>query len=135
MGRPGRISGLGAVVMLNSNQGWPLMDEIKRAIAQEYRWPDLPPEDASVAVDPQFLEACAGEYELRPGFDFTVQHRDGALSLQPTGQEALPLSPISEGKFTAAAVEANVTFVKNEQGAVEKLVLSQSGREMTAVRR
>jgi CubicO group peptidase (beta-lactamase class C family) len=37
--------GLGAVVMLNSNEGQPLLGEILRAIAREYGWPGyFPPE-------------------------------------------------------------------------------------------
>jgi CubicO group peptidase (beta-lactamase class C family) len=38
-----RFLGLGAVIMVNSNQGAPMILEIERAIAREYDWPDYLP--------------------------------------------------------------------------------------------
>ncbi|MBK8551857.1 MAG: hypothetical protein IPL53_12640 [Ignavibacteria bacterium] len=34
-----RNSGVGAVIMVNSNEGFEMMDEILYAIAFEYKWP------------------------------------------------------------------------------------------------
>src|SRR5262249_22335672 len=38
-------NGMGAVIMVNSNEGFPIQDEIERAIAREYEWPGYFPEE------------------------------------------------------------------------------------------
>ena len=127
--------GFGAVVMLNSNAGFPLLDEITRAIAAEYGWPNyLPAERPGVEVDPRILEAYAGVYELRPDFTLKVAFQDGVLSLQPTGQDPIPLLAESETKFFTKVLEAEVTFSKTDAGAMKELILRQEGRELPAKR-
>ena len=40
----------------------PLLDEIKRAIAKEYEWPDyFPKEKEAVKLSPEALDALVGE--------------------------------------------------------------------------
>ena len=51
---------------------------------------------------------------------------------QPSGQSKNELFPISETEFFLKVVDAQVTFVKNEQGQVTQLILHQNGRNMTA---
>jgi hypothetical protein len=51
---------------------------------------------------------------------------------QTTGQEKFELFPTSETEFYYKVVEAQVTFVKNEQGQVTQLILHQNGRNMPA---
>lgn len=127
--------GFGTVVMLNSNAGFPLLDEITRAIAAEYGWPDyLPAERPGVEVDRGVLEAYSGEYEMRPDFILKVTMQNGALSLQPTGQDPIPLLAESETKFFTKVLETEVTFHKTDDGGVKELILRQEGRELPAKR-
>jgi hypothetical protein len=56
MGRDAR--GKGAVVMINSYQGWPLWVEIFNAIGREYDWPA--PRDVSTAITGPTPEGYAG---------------------------------------------------------------------------
>ena len=51
---------------------------------------------------------------------------------QPTGQSKAELFPSSETDFFLKVVEARITFVKDEQGKVTELILSQNGRKMPA---
>jgi hypothetical protein len=128
--------GFGAVVMLNSNQGWPLMEEIVRAIAKEYGWPGyLPAERVPAEIDPRALDALSGTYELRPDYPVTITRQDNRLLLQWRDQEAIPLYPETEAKYFARVVEAEVTFLRDAEGAVEALTLRQSGKEVQARRR
>jgi CubicO group peptidase (beta-lactamase class C family) len=130
-----RTRGQGAVVMLNSNRGGALIGEIQRAIAREYGWPDFIRAEPPLAeLDSQTAAACVGEYELRPGFRFTVARTDSGLTLQPTGQAAVPLYPESDTKYFARVVEAEVTFVRADTGEVRELIFKQNGKEMPARR-
>ena len=51
---------------------------------------------------------------------------------QATGQPKFELFPTSETEFFLKAVEAQVTFVKSDQGQVTELILNQNGRKMPA---
>ncbi len=128
--------GFGAVVMLNSNQGHPLMGEILRAVAKEYAWPDyLPAERVPARIDPQVLEAYRGAYELQPDLLLTVTAQEDTLLLNLPGQEAIPLYPKSSTEFFARVVEAEITFACDTENRVETLTLRQSGRDLKARRR
>src|SRR5260370_850796 len=56
--------GPGLAVMTNSDGGEFLIQELLRAVAKEYSWPDLQPVEHTVAkIDPAVLRAYAGIYE------------------------------------------------------------------------
>ncbi len=127
--------GQGAVVMLNSNRGWPIIGEIQRAIAQEYGWPDyLPALPDPVAVAPETLAGYVGVYELKPNLRLTVTQSADGLHLQPSGQSAFPLYARSATEFFARVVTAEIAFRKSEAGEVTALTFKQNGREMAAKR-
>ena len=49
-----------------------------------------------------------------------------------TGQPKAELYPSSATEFFLKVVDAQVTFVKTEQGVVTQLILHQNGRNMPA---
>ena len=51
---------------------------------------------------------------------------------QVTGQPSAPIFPESESEFFYKIVDAQITFVRDEEEKVVELVLRQSGREITA---
>jgi CubicO group peptidase (beta-lactamase class C family) len=79
-------------------------------------------------VSAETLEACVGEYALTPAFSITVTRDGNALFIQATGQPKLPIFPESETEFFLKAVDAQITFVR-EQGRVTGLVLHQNGND------
>ncbi len=116
----------GAVVLSNSSSD---IDDIGLHLL-EPRFPlsPAPKERKESSVSADRLEACVGEYQLTPAFSITVTREGGALFLQATGQPKLPLYAESETEFFLKAVDAQITFVK-EQGRVTGLVLHQNGRD------
>lgn len=93
---------------------------------------NLTGEHKEAVVDPKLYEAYAGDYELGPNFIITITNENGKLMGQPTGQSKNQLYPKSETEFFLKVVDAQVTFVKNEQGQVTQLVLHQNGRTRPA---
>lgn len=73
--------GKGAVVMVNSNEGYPILDEILRAIAKEYEWPDALPKEKTEVVLPN-LHAYAGIYSTKGGMQIRVSVMGDHLTLQ-----------------------------------------------------
>ena len=125
--------GKGVVIMLNSNEGHPLLEEIMRAVAQEYDWPDVFPE-AEVVVDLPHSEQYAGDYVTEAGQEFRLSVQDGQVQLQIDHQPVVSLWPTSETEFFAKVVEAQVTFEKNDNGQIKTMTLSQGGKQFVAER-
>jgi CubicO group peptidase (beta-lactamase class C family) len=122
-------SGQGIAVMTNADGGRALIGEIKRAVAQEYGWPDFKPErKATVAIEPATLSTYVGSYQLaipeaqNPKVLLTVS--DGKLFLQsgPLGPEPLQLFAESETQFFAEQ-GFSITIHKSDAGVVSKLTL------------
>jgi CubicO group peptidase (beta-lactamase class C family) len=99
--------GKGAVVMVNSNQGWMLRGEITAAIGREYGWPAL--KDAPEIGDIELDAAYAGIYESVNGRIRVVQ--DGnRLLVEFAFQQAIPLYPAAAGEFFATALNLRLRF-------------------------
>ena len=95
---------------------------------------EIPVEHKLAKVDPGIYDSYVGEYELTPGFVLTVTREEGKLMTQATGQSKVEVFPESEMRFFLKAVEAQITFVKDESGRVTALILHQGGRDQTAKR-
>lgn len=78
----------GAVVLTNGDGGSELMNELVRAIAQEYGWNDMRPTvRTAVVVDTMRLREAAGRYRRVDGRgDYEFTWRDGALFGAPAGR-------------------------------------------------
>jgi len=92
----------------------------------------LTTERKEVKVDAKVYDSYAGEYQLGPAFTITITSEDGKLMAQATGQPKFELFPSSETDFFLKVVNAQFTFVKDEQGKVTQLILNQDGRKMPA---
>ncbi len=78
-----------------------------------------------------------GRYTLdpRPELALTFSREDEVLYAEVAGQGRRTLKPVGELSFAIAGVEAQITFRRNEQGAVDGLIFSQGGRDMPATRK
>lgn len=83
-----------------------------------------------VIIDEAILETYVGRYELAPSFILTVTRDGTQLKTQATGQPELLVFPKSENEFYLKVVDAQLTFNKNEDGAVESVTLHQNGQNM-----
>jgi hypothetical protein len=129
-------NGMGAAIMVNSNEGFPILNEIERAIAREYEWPGyFPEEKIALKVSPEILDAYVGEYAGKSGFQCTVTRQNGTLFLKPADQPVLELHPQSETKFFMANLNTEVTFEKTEKGEVNGLTLHQDGKQISIKRK
>jgi tetratricopeptide (TPR) repeat protein len=87
-----------------------------------------------VEVDPELLERYVGQYELMPGFILTVTREGNQLKAQATGQQQFDIFPRSDTVFYWRVVEAQLTFIPNADGAVERVTLLQNGQELVGKR-
>ncbi len=79
--------------------------------------------------DPEAFDEFVGRYALdaAPNFILTFTREDGTFYAQATGQQRLEIVPTSDSTFRLLAVEASVTFLRDEEGDVEGLTLHQNG--------
>ncbi|WP_419164258.1 serine hydrolase [Candidatus Palauibacter sp.] len=89
---------------------------------------------AAGEFDPQDYDAedfdeFTGRYALdaAPNFILTFTREDETLYTQATGQQRLEIVPTSDSTFRLLAVEASVTFLRDEEGSVAGATLHQNG--------
>lgn len=88
----------------------------------------------TVTVSTETLASYEGQYQLQPGFVLTIFLEGAKLYTQGTGQRATDLVPITDKLFSVTDGDAQMEFVRNGSGEVERLVLHQAGMEMAAPR-
>lgn len=88
-----------------------------------------PVERTAIPVKPELLAEYVGRYQIGPNFVLAVTLEDGRLMTQATGQNKLEVFAESETKFFLKAVDAQLTFGRDEAGKVSHVTLHQNGRD------
>jgi CubicO group peptidase (beta-lactamase class C family) len=114
--------GQGAAVMINSNQGWPLRDEIKEAIAREYDWQRA----TTKTVQQQLPTAVEGTYHTERGAACEVAIDGTRLTLRINKQPTLAFV-LKEAGFVSSSVNASLQFLPTMEAATT-MVLNQEGK-------
>jgi len=101
------------------------------ALLPEPAAPTFPPEKE---MTPAALAEYAGRYRLAPSFDLVVRVEGNELRAAATGQAELPVYASAADEFFYKAVDAQLTFKRGSDGAINAVVLHQNGRSMPAPR-
>ncbi|HKS38072.1 MAG TPA: serine hydrolase [Verrucomicrobiae bacterium] len=89
----------------------------------------------TVKVDSKVYDAYTGKYDYGQGKAIMNITREGErLFAQLTGQPKFEIFPKSETEFFWKVINAQVTFVKNQDGQVTKAIHEQSGNRFDAPR-
>jgi len=126
------------VVLANASDPPPalLPSALAREIAQLYLWREMKPRETpkvARSVDPATYEAFVGRYDYS-GAVAVVTREGDRLFVQVSGQPRHEVFPKSADTFFWKVVEAEVQFVKNEQGDVVKAIHRQGGHSLHAPR-
>ncbi len=132
-----KVKGYGLVIMTNADQGGAVMAELSRRIQAHYEWDSMaepaprgyrpPVERTEIQLDRAILEQYVGEYEIRAGESVVITLEEGRLQAEPTGQSKLTLYAEAEDRFFLRAVNAQVSFTRNEAGQITEIVIHQGG--------
>jgi CubicO group peptidase (beta-lactamase class C family) len=117
-------TGQGVAILVNGDNGDPLIDEIQRTVAAEYRWPALTPLHVTpVTLDDAAAGALAGEYALRlPG-----ARQPAPAQLAYDGGRWMLTAPMFQGPDELVAVSAT-ELVSVGWGYNLRFELDASGR-------
>jgi hypothetical protein len=103
------------------------------AAERSVRTGPVPPEAPPVVVPPAVLQTYVGSYTT-PGPQVTIAlGADGRLTIQLTGQPAIPMRATSQNEFVVDRVGARVVF-NSEGGRVVGLIIHQGGRQLPGTR-
>lgn len=84
----------------------------------------------SVTLSEEILEKYVGEYQLAPTFSIVITRERKQLFGQATNQPRFELFAEKEDAFFLKAVDARVTFSKDETGKIVSLTLHQNGNNL-----
>lgn len=87
-----------------------------------------------ISVDPVILNSYTGKYRMDIGPVLTILTEDSHLKAEITGQPKMILRALSETSFINEKTGAEMTFNKDEEGYVDKMIVKISGMEINAER-
>jgi len=85
-----------------------------------------------VQIDTATYSDYVGEYNYDHGAILTITKEGNRLLAQMTGQPKFEIFPQSETEFFWKVANAQVTFVKNDKGNVNKIIHYQADTEIQA---
>lgn len=128
--------GKGAVLLLNSNSGAPMINEVLRSIAVEYGWADyIQSRPKPVRSFSKGLEKFCGAYRSETGLLFDVKIAGAGLELRLEGQPPLKILPESERSFFSPDLNLKVKFEANRSGRISSLSVIQASSSVKAEKR
>jgi CubicO group peptidase (beta-lactamase class C family) len=115
--------GLGAVVMVNSNEGFAMLDEIINSIAAEYQWPDFfSPNKYDPVIDEPEAEELTGKYYDAENNELRIDHTGNNLFLVYQNQEPLRISKTQDGKFRNELLNFSISISNDTLNLVEEQI-------------
>jgi len=123
-----RASGSGAVVMMNSVKGWPLISQILSALGREFGWTSGSGANAASSV--LDYGSLAGTYRHAGGMTSTIAFDHDGLTLQIGSLKPVPLVASGERTFSSPVVDIHVTFSQDDPRRQTALILRQFGSEL-----
>ena len=91
-------------------------------------------EEVSVELSDALLDEYVGKYAIQPTFVLSITREGEQMYVQATGQPRAEIYPTSETEFYLKVVDAQLTFERNGDGAVHRVILHQNGQDMPADR-
>jgi D-alanyl-D-alanine-carboxypeptidase/D-alanyl-D-alanine-endopeptidase len=124
-------------VVLLSNTANMRLDELGEQVTRIAlgRKVSLPEPRKTVPVDSALLKSYTGYYAMTPEFGLTVTVEGEQLMVQATGQDRFPVFAESETRFFYKVVDAEISFLSDKGGKINRLILHQNGRDLEAVRK
>lgn len=120
--------GSGAVVMMNSARGWPLISQILSSLGHEFGWTRSNRTfSASSVLD---YRSLVGTYRHAGGITSAIALSDDELTLQVGLLKPIPLIPNGERTFSSPVADLHVSFSRNGSYGSPALILRQFGSEL-----
>lgn len=121
----------GLVIMTNSDNGFPLMAAISRAVADEYDWDLLKPNVyTALALEEKELRRFVGKFGdgKENGDVIQFEIKNGSIHLTAKAKEEEKLVPIGESKFISPEQYITYEFLEGKDNSIKWVrVVHESG--------
>lgn len=87
------------------------------------------PEDTIIDLNPLILDSYVGKYDFGNSMVVSVFKEKDKIFAQATNQPKFEIFPVSETDFVLKDLNAKITFIKETDGKVNKLVLHMNGAD------
>ena len=115
--------GLGAVIMVNSNEGFAMLDEIINSIAIEYQWPDyFSPNRYDPVINDMEAKELTGKYYDGENNELRINHRENNLYLVYQNQEPIRISKTQDGKFRNELFNFSISISNDTMDLVQEQI-------------
>lgn len=121
-------AGVGVAIMINANQP-ALMDELRRAVAFEYRWPGFKAL-VPVPLSAEALERAPGRYRVNGEQFMQISRQGGRLYLARGGEPASELVPVAGGRYLQREQEQARSFEADAQGQWQLRLEQRDGKAL-----
>ena len=95
----------------------------------------MPPVRRPHKIDPAIYDTYVGRYEINPAISLDVTREGNQLIVQATGQQRDIAVPESPDTFYSRISPSRLTFVKDDSGKVDRLVIHDPDRDIPAIRK
>lgn len=139
-----KVHGYGFAIMTNSDQGFPVMQEIGERIQRAYEWDSLaapaprgydPPRTLdleAIQLPADVLQEYVGEYRLDEQATVAISLVNGALMASPAGQTPAQLFAAEVDHFFLRIAPVEVFFERDDEGVVSSLTIAQGPQRQNA---
>jgi CubicO group peptidase (beta-lactamase class C family) len=119
----------GAIIL--SNAANPLNDLGYHLTNPAFPIAEYPPQ---LTIDPAILATYAGVYRMTSAFSLAIRAEAGRLFVRGSGQPEFELFAEADNRFFMRMVDAQGTFLRNADGAVDRLLWHQGGKYVSCPR-
>ena len=109
--------------MINANT-FEIINEIMRAIAIEYEWPDYFKENEDYSINENVLDSFVGKYLSAENWEIFIAKQNDRLTLVMPSQQPVQLIPESDSRFYSEQLNIKIEFF-TANNKVERLEISQ----------
>jgi hypothetical protein len=131
-----KVHGYGLAIMTNSDQGYALIQELRKRVERAYEWDSVaspaprgydPPLDA-VDLPAETLDEYVGDYESNDGATLSITRENGTLGWHHSefGSAALFAADVDRLFLLIAPVEILIT--RDDAGSVSGITVLQGGQ-------
>lgn len=127
-----RHQGKGAVVMINSNEGHPLIGEVVNAIAEEFDW-SRNSKQLQVVQLPD-LSIYSGQFKASHSQQITISVTGDGLYLKYDTQPPVLFEAATATRFFSQVLNTELVFTLSDDGAVAAVTIQQDGMSVEATK-
>jgi len=86
-------------------------------------------QQSQIPVSVRVLETYTKTYQVAPNLKVTIVVAGDRLVLRYGNSDDIPLDALSDKKFRIRGIGAQIEFVKDDQGTVTHVLLTQNGQQ------